>query len=541
MTEPTSTEWTAGDWTPEDERLVSARYTPDDLEIDRNLRPKRLTEYLGQSKVKESLGVLIEAAAGRDEPLDHVLLSGPPGLGKTTLAGVIANELGVAMKTTSGPAIERAGDLAAILTNLEERDVLFIDEIHRLNRAGRGGPLPGDGGLHPRRRHRQGPGRALACGSTCRASRSSARRRAPACSPARCATGSACRSGSTTTRRRTSRRSCAQRRHPRRGHRRRRAPRRSPAAAAGRRGSRTGCSSACATTRRCGTTGASPRTSPPRRSRSSRSTTSGSTRWTCASSRRSSTKFSGRPVGLNTLATAVGEEPDTLEDVYEPFLLQLGLPHAHAEGAAGHAARVRASRDSRLRRTRPPRAGSSRRGRGGGRTPRERAVTLDPTVTGWLVKAAFALHGIGMLGAAGYLPFSIRNPKADFVGASWLLGGGVRAVVVGVAVWAVAGAGFVAAAVGLFPGAEWWRTAAWVGSLGDAARGRTMGREGPLRRVRRGRSGRRDDRVSRTLTWAPLGLERDLVGPQPVKVAVLDGSKDRARRQARPARRAAGA
>lgn len=122
------------DWTPEQERLVSARYTPDDLEIDRSLRPKRLGEYLGQGKVKESLGVLIEAARGRNEPLDHVLLSGPPGLGKTTLAGVIANELGVAMKTTSGPAIERPGDLAAILTNLEERDVLFIDEIHRLNR-----------------------------------------------------------------------------------------------------------------------------------------------------------------------------------------------------------------------------------------------------------------------------------------------------------------------------------------------------------------------------------------------------------------------
>jgi len=125
----------SSEWTPDDEeRLVSARFTPDDIEIDRSLRPKRLTDYLGQPKVKESLGVLIEAAAGRNEPLDHVLLSGPPGLGKTTLAGVIANELGVTMKTTSGPAIERAGDLAAILTNLEERDVLFIDEIHRLNR-----------------------------------------------------------------------------------------------------------------------------------------------------------------------------------------------------------------------------------------------------------------------------------------------------------------------------------------------------------------------------------------------------------------------
>jgi len=90
---------------------------------------------------------------------------------------------------------------------------------------------------------------------------------------------------------------------------------------------------------------------------------------------------------------------------------------------------------------------------------------MDPNVTGWLVKGAFAMHGIGMLGAAGYLPFSIRNPKADFVGASWLLGSGMAAVVVGVAVWAIAGAGFVAAAVGLYQGAEWWRTAAWVGSL----------------------------------------------------------------------------
>lgn len=124
----------SSEWTPDDERLVSARFTPDDVEIDRSLRPKRLVDYLGQQKVKESLGVLIEAAAARNEPLDHVLLSGPPGLGKTTLAGVIANELGVTMKTTSGPAIERAGDLAAILTNLDERDVLFIDEIHRLNR-----------------------------------------------------------------------------------------------------------------------------------------------------------------------------------------------------------------------------------------------------------------------------------------------------------------------------------------------------------------------------------------------------------------------
>lgn len=133
-----TTVWEAGEgdeWEAEPERLVSADFTEDDLEIDRSLRPRRLGEYLGQERVKDNLSVLIEAARGRDEALDHILLSGPPGLGKTTLASVIANELGVKLKTTSGPAIERAGDLAAILTNLEERDVLFIDEIHRLNRA----------------------------------------------------------------------------------------------------------------------------------------------------------------------------------------------------------------------------------------------------------------------------------------------------------------------------------------------------------------------------------------------------------------------
>ena len=132
-----STLWEAGEAgdDQEVERLVSPSLTEDDLEIDRNLRPRRLTEYLGQQRVKENLSVLIEAARARDETLDHVLLSGPPGLGKTTLAQVISNELGVELRTTSGPAIERAGDLAAILTNLGQRDVLFIDEIHRLNRA----------------------------------------------------------------------------------------------------------------------------------------------------------------------------------------------------------------------------------------------------------------------------------------------------------------------------------------------------------------------------------------------------------------------
>lgn len=117
------------------ERIIAPEFHSEDIDDDKSLRPQRLQDYVGQSRTKEKLGIFIEASRQRHEPLDHVLLYGPPGLGKTTLSNIISNEMNVNIKITSGPAIERAGDLAAILTSLSEMDVLFIDEIHRLNRS----------------------------------------------------------------------------------------------------------------------------------------------------------------------------------------------------------------------------------------------------------------------------------------------------------------------------------------------------------------------------------------------------------------------
>lgn len=119
----------------EEERFVSSGFIDEDVEIEAGLRPQSLDEYVGQEKAKGNLGIYIQAALERKEALDHVLLYGPPGLGKTTLAGIIAKEMGVNIRITSGPAIEKAGDLAAILTNLSEHDILFIDEIHRMSRT----------------------------------------------------------------------------------------------------------------------------------------------------------------------------------------------------------------------------------------------------------------------------------------------------------------------------------------------------------------------------------------------------------------------
>jgi len=117
------------------ERIIEPEQNDEDVQLDRSLRPVRFEDFVGQDRIKENLRVFIAAAKGRREALDHVLFCGPPGLGKTTLANLIAHELGVGIKSTSGPVLERAGDLAAILTSLQERDVLFIDEVHRLNRV----------------------------------------------------------------------------------------------------------------------------------------------------------------------------------------------------------------------------------------------------------------------------------------------------------------------------------------------------------------------------------------------------------------------
>ena len=310
---------------PFDERLIEAdALSPEDREFDVALRPRTLDDFVGQDRVKEQLKVLLEGASQRNDPVDHLLFSGPPGLGKTTLAQIVAIEMGAGFQPTSGPALERPSDLAAILTNLGDGDVLFVDEIHRMPRAVEEVLYPAleDYSLDV----------VLGKGPTARSIRldlprftliAATTRPGRITLPLRERFGFSPRLdyyGAEDLTRIVLRSAGILGVVDRRG-----APRRSPAARAAPRASRTGCCAGCATSPRSATTARSPPISPGPGWRCSRSTSKGSTASITRSCGRSSSGSPGVRSVLSTLAAAVGEEPDTVEDVVEPYLLQLGF------------------------------------------------------------------------------------------------------------------------------------------------------------------------------------------------------------------------
>ena len=308
------------------EELLSPTPIPSEVAEETTLRPRRLDEFVGQPRLREHLEIMLTAAKQRGQAVDHVLLAGPPGLGKTTLAGIIAAEMGARMQPTSGPALERAGDLAAILTNLDDGDVLFIDEIHRL-------PRVVEEVLYPAMEDFQldivigkGPSRAV---DPARPAALHARRRDDAHRPDH-------RSAARPLRvRRPSRllRRRRARRDPRRAAHDPRRASSTPTARARSRVARRGTPRIAnrllkrvrdyAEVRADGTGHAA--TARTTRSRCSRSTSSASTRSTGRSSARCAARSRAGRSASGTLAVAVGEAPETVEDVYEPFLLQCGL------------------------------------------------------------------------------------------------------------------------------------------------------------------------------------------------------------------------